>query len=152
MIAIILLALALIAALAAVYLVAPDKVLVSHRYKLVGIPDEIVRMENGERVPVELKTKHWSGREPPAGDRAQVLAYCLLIEENYRQSVSFGILRYADSAFRIPFGDAERQEILGLLSEIQEARKARDVRRNHNRARRCRKCGMQTSCGDALPN
>jgi CRISPR/Cas system-associated exonuclease Cas4 (RecB family) len=50
--------------------------LVSHRYRLKGRPDHIIRTRDGF-VPVEKKSKDWRGQEPLPGDRAQVLAYCL---------------------------------------------------------------------------
>jgi hypothetical protein len=43
-------------------------------------------------VTVERKTRRWSGRERRPGDRAQVLAYCLLVEETWGQNVKTGLL------------------------------------------------------------
>lgn len=126
-----------------------EAALVSHRYRLKGKPDHIICTRDGF-VPVEKKSKSWRGQEPLPGDRAQVLAYCLLVEENKGLPVNRGLLKYANSEFVITFGDRERQEIIGLLAEMNEARSAAHVGRGHSRVQKCQRCGMRAACGEAL--
>jgi CRISPR-associated exonuclease Cas4 len=125
-----------------------EAALVSHRYRLKGKPDHIICTKDGF-VPVEKKSKNWRGEKPLPGDRAQVLAYCLLVEEN-KGPVCRGLLKYANNEFVIPFGDRQRQEIVGLLAEMNEARSATHVGRSHSRVQKCQRCGMRSACRESL--
>jgi CRISPR-associated exonuclease Cas4 len=127
-----------------------EQALVSHRYQLAGKPDHILRDRSGSLVPVERKTRRWDAREPRPGDRAQVLAYCLLVEETWGGNVDHGLLKYSDSEFRISFGTRERREIIALIAEMQAAKTAANIARSHNQPQRCRKCGVRASCDEAL--
>ena len=126
-----------------------ERVLVSHRYRLKGKPDHVLRTRSGV-VPVEKKSKDWQGRLPLPGDRAQLLAYCLLVEEAMAQPVNHGLLHYANREFIVPFGAKERQEIIDLLQAMQAARCARYVARSHSHAGKCRSCGVRAACGEAV--
>ena len=126
-----------------------SSVLVSHRFGLQGKPDHVIRTRGG-LVPVERKTKDVRGVRPREGDRAQLLAYCLLVEEGLGERVSHGLLMYPSGKFVIPFGDRERAEIAGLLDVMRATFRAPDVRRSHEQAARCRACGFRSGCGEAL--
>src|SRR5579862_1492003 len=68
--------------------------LISKRYRLSGKPDYLVRVKDGI-APVELKSSRSpsSGR-PYDGHLFQLAAYCLLVEDVYRVSVPYGLVRY----------------------------------------------------------
>lgn len=68
-----------------------DEPLVSHRYKLTGQPDYVVQTKRGP-VPVEVKSRLF-GRGPHDGEKAQLFAYCLLVEEWMGRPVHEGILQ-----------------------------------------------------------
>jgi CRISPR-associated exonuclease Cas4 len=125
-----------------------DNALVSPRYKLVGRPDYVVRMPQG-LVPVELKSRPCR-KGPYDGERAQLFAYCLLVEETMSAPVRSGILRYADRELTIPFGERERAWVLNLLAQMQQSRNSPEVARSHSHASRCQRCGVRASCGQAL--
>ncbi len=120
--------------------------LVSHRHRLVGRPDYITRGQRG-LVPVEVKSRACGPRGPYPGERAQLLAYCLLAEEALGEQVAEGELRYRDRVVAIPFGDRERREIVELLDAMDAAR---DAHRSHDQAARCRRCGFRDRCDEAL--
>jgi CRISPR-associated exonuclease Cas4 len=126
-----------------------EQALVSYRHRLAGKPDHVIRTRDG-LVPVERKSRTWQGKQPLAGDRAQVLAYCLLLEETTGESVHHGIVRYADRQFTVPWGASQRAEIISLLAVMQADRRAPCVSRSHTRPARCRSCGVRASCGEAL--
>jgi hypothetical protein len=65
-----------------VYRDDPDtETLVSRRYRVAGRPDYVTREAYG-LVPVEVKSRALGNRgRPYGGERAQVLVYCLLAEE-----------------------------------------------------------------------
>lgn len=130
-----------------VYRDEPDaETLVSHRYGLVGRPDYVTRGKRG-LVPVEVKSRACGAHGPYPGERAQLLAYCLLAEEALGEGVAAGELRYRDRAVRMPFGDRERREITALLKAMDAAR---DAHRSHDQAARCRRCGFRDRCDEAL--
>jgi CRISPR-associated exonuclease Cas4 len=125
-----------------------DEPLVSRRYKLVGQPDYVVRMPQG-LVPIELKSRS-CGRGPYDGEKAQLFAYCLLVEETLGKPVSSGILKHADRDLTVPFGERERAWVSSLLEEMRSCQNSRDVPRSHSHAGKCRGCGVRASCDQAL--
>jgi CRISPR-associated exonuclease Cas4 len=126
-----------------------DDTLVSDRYGLVGRPDYVVA-PSGSPMPVEVKSRHCGERGPYPGEKGQLYAYCLLVEEMTGKAVSCGVIQFSDRQWTVPFGEAERREILALLGEMRALQGATDVRRSHSRAGRCRGCGFRAVCGEAL--
>ena len=86
----------------------------SHRYRIQGRPDELRELSDGRVVPVELKSRAAPARGPARSHLVQVWAYCLLVEETTGRSPPFGVLRYSDREFRVPWDTAARSELLGL--------------------------------------
>jgi CRISPR/Cas system-associated exonuclease Cas4 (RecB family) len=131
-----------------VYRDDPDaETLVSRRYRVAGRPDYVTREAHG-LVPVEVKSRALGDRgRPYGGERAQVLVYCLLAEEELGGPVSHGLLQYRDRRVTVAFGDRERQEIVALLAQIEATR---EPHRSHQQAGRCRSCGLRGQCSEAL--
>jgi CRISPR-associated exonuclease Cas4 len=129
----------------------PEEVLVSDRYGLKGKPDYIVRDATGT-FPVEVKSRACASGSPYESEKAQLFAYCLLVEEVTGAIVTFGVLAYRDRQWRVPFGAIERDYVLGVLAGMRLAHAGGDVARNHTHAARCRRCGFrpQDICGQAL--
>jgi CRISPR-associated exonuclease Cas4 len=126
-----------------------DRILTSHRYKLTGQPDYILE-EHGERFPMERKSRDLDARGPYDGERLQLAAYCLLLEEQTGIPVRCGRLEYRNRTLDIPFDSALRTALLETLRELQPLRGAHSVRRNHSSAARCRGCGCRRECSDSL--
>jgi CRISPR-associated exonuclease Cas4 len=126
--------------------------LVSHRYGLVGRPDYVIQTPE-DATPVEVKSRSCGTRGPYPEEKAQLFAYCLLIEDVMGARVRQGVIQFADRKWPVAFGEAERREILGILSEMQNLQGASDVRRSHGHAGKCRACGFRAPgvCGQALP-
>jgi CRISPR-associated exonuclease Cas4 len=125
--------------------------LVSHRYGLAGRPDYVIRTTDGA-IPVEVKSRSCGPRGPYAGEKAQLYAYCLLIEDVMGAPVRAGVIQFADRKWPVIFGDEQRQDILGILAEMRQLQGAADVRRSHANAGKCRGCGYRPVdiCGQAL--
>lgn len=126
----------------------PPKPLVSHRYRLTGRPDYLVRTDE-VIVPVEVKPKR-RAREPYESDVVQLMAYCLLVEETEGRPPPHGLLVYAERQWHLPYTDAARQTVLDLLDDLNADRSAHDVARSHEHAGRCRGCGQRGNCSQAL--
>lgn len=126
-----------------------EQSLYSERHHLAGKPDYLVR-QAGQIIPVEVK----SGNTPAApheGHVLQLAAYCLLVEETLGQRPRMGIIQYTDRQFEVPYTDALKQKLLGVLNTMRQAMDAPDgPHRSHAEPRRCRRCGLRENCGESL--
>ena len=126
-----------------------EKPLLSRRYGLVGKPDYLVQVREKRKqmtIPVEVKSR---GR-PPApldGHILQLGAYCLLVEDTFKQRPPYGLLHYSDATFKIPYNENLRRQVLSVAKEIRRARTMPDVPRQHDEPRRCQGCGYRHGCG-----
>ncbi len=114
---------------------------------LTGRPDYVVQ-RGRSRIPVEVK----SGRAPQGPHRSHVLqlaAYCHLVETTTGKRPAYGILKYADSAYKLQYTHALRKDLLQILGTL---RKTQDLSpdRSHNSRGRCRACGYLSSCDQSL--
>jgi CRISPR-associated exonuclease Cas4 len=125
----------------------PDRPLVSSRYRLIGKPDYLVRTDEGELVPVEVKAVSLRGATPYPDHVLQLAAYCLLLEDTQGRRPAYGLLHYADTTVRLPYTEALRRDVLTALDGIRRDRHAADVPRSHNDPIRCRHCGYRHACG-----
>jgi CRISPR-associated exonuclease Cas4 len=123
--------------------------LVSDTYLLTGRPDYIVRTSAG-LVPVEVKSRACGERGPYEGEVAQLVAYCLLVEDVMGEPVPKGLLQYADGEIPLLFTDKRRAKLTALLIEMRSLDISADVARSHEHAGRCRSCGFRSGCEEAL--
>ena len=127
---------------------AVTRPLISPRYGLVGKPDYLVDTADG-LVPVELKSRRSPNAGPHPSDVAQVMAYCVLIEDVLQSRPPYGIIAYADRHHRIPYTPAAKENVLAIVSEMIEADAAK-VHRCHSQRGRCIRCGFRAICDDCL--
>jgi CRISPR-associated exonuclease Cas4 len=126
----------------------PAQPLYARRYNLVGKPDYLIK-RGRQLIPVEVKPGRRS-QIPYDSDQMQLAAYCLLIEETTGRRPSFGVLRYADVTFKIPFDARRRRELLSILREMQAVTPHDRVLRSHDDLARCRGCGYSDQCEQSL--
>lgn len=122
--------------------------LISQRYGLVGKPDYLVDTADG-LVPVEVKSRRSPNAEPHPSDVAQLMAYCLLVEDVFQSRPPIGILAYSDRHHRIPYTPAAKDNIVRMLSEMIDA-DAAEIHRSHSRRGRCLRCGFRGVCDESL--
>lgn len=136
------------------------KPLTSRRYGLTGTPDYVVRTPEGH-VPVEVKPSR-TDPEPLESHLLQVLAYCLLLEEE-GEHPPYGLLRYSSGTFKVDYNSQTRQHIIDVITEMRQTLDATgsparslfgrgtvEVHRNHEAQAKCRKCAYRTVCDEAL--
>lgn len=124
--------------------------LISRRYGLVGKPDYLVEAaQQGRRtmIPVEVKSQR-KPVQPLETHVLQLAAYCLIVEDFYGEAPAYGILRYADGAFTVPFTAELRRAVLDAAARIRTARTAAALPRSHQEPARCHRCGYRTACGE----
>ena len=114
---------------------------------LTGRPDYIVR-QGRSHIPVEVKSGP-SPKEPHRSHVLQLAAYCHLVESTMGRRPPYGILKYADGAYKLPYTRALQQDLSTILGFL---RKAQDLSldRSHNSPNRCRACGFRSSCDQSL--
>jgi CRISPR-associated exonuclease Cas4 len=126
----------------------PGKILRSQRYGLSGKPDFLLR-QGSSIVPVEAKTGK-TPRQPQPGHVLQLMAYCVLVEENYGVRPEYGIVRYTEQQFVVEFTPEREQELLAVLWEMQQAQMQDEVYRTHRHPGRCAACGYRNRCDQRL--
>lgn len=120
------------------------------KLRLVGKPDYVMRLASGELVPVDFK----STPAPVQAYRAhvfQVLAYCYLLEQSYGQAPPYGVIRYQDKSFEVPYNEVEKERFLDLINQLRTVEACADApSRSHSTVSRCRGCGYQDICEQSL--
>ena len=122
--------------------------LFSARYGLTGKPDYLLR-RGGAIIPVEIK----SGRGPAVPYEShvfQLIAYCLLVEEEYGAPPPYGVIRYADRAFEVDYTAAMKRALLLVLEDMRVQAGADDAARSHDEPHRCYVCGYRAVCDQRL--
>lgn len=120
----------------------------SRRYALVGKPDYVLDTRDGT-VPVEVKPSRRAAA-PYESDVLQLAAYCLLLEDTEGQPPRYGLLRYAERTFRIPYTPQLRARLLATLDDMRLDAATDEVDRSHEQAARCRSCGFWDTCDQRL--
>lgn len=124
----------------------PPEPLRTERYGLVGRPDYLMR-RGRTIIPVEVKPTRVA-EAPYEGDLLQLAAYCLLVEEAYGATPPYGLLRYRDRTFEVPYDDGVRAHLLDVLDDMRYDAEADEVYRSHDQPARCAACSMREHCGD----
>ena len=126
-----------------------ERPLFSRQHRLTGKPDYLVR-EGRAIIPVEIK----SSRAPAGGPREshilQLAAYCLLVEETEGVRPAYGIVKYADEAFRVDNTPALRRALMETLDTMRRDLTRGGAQRSHSDPARCRRCGVLAACGERL--
>ncbi|MCW5875916.1 MAG: CRISPR-associated protein Cas4 [Anaerolineales bacterium] len=125
-----------------------EEVLLAEDLGLLGKPDYLVQAKEG-LVPVEVK----SGRTPNRPFEAHIMqlaAYCALVQRNYDQRPPYGIIRYPQRSFTVPFTAELEAQLLALLAEMRTALAGGEQHRSHQVAARCRACGYLELCPERL--
>jgi CRISPR-associated exonuclease Cas4 len=114
---------------------------------LTGRPDYLIQ-RGRSRIPVEVK----SGRAPEGPHRSHVLqlaAYCQLVETATGKRPPYGILKYADCAYKLPYNHALRRDFSNTLRALRNAQDS-SPDRSHSSPGKCRACGYLSSCDQSL--
>lgn len=127
--------------------------LVARRYPLTGKPDYVVRTSDGRHVPVELKSGHAlrgrRGHEPRHEDVLQLVAYMIILDDLHDEAPRYGLLRYADATFEVPYADDLRGEVLDVLAAMQALDDAA-VPDGKPDLSKCRACAFKEICDNAV--
>lgn len=92
------------------------KNLFSQTLPLVGKPDYLIKVKE-KIVPVEVKTGK-TPSSPYISHVMQLIAYCYLVEENYHQSIEYGIVKYPNKHFLVKYSKGYKDSLIKLVEEI----------------------------------
>ena len=97
---------------------AQGEVLHSKRLPLSGKPDAIKKIGWRKYVPIEHKTGSAPGH-PYIHHKIQLLAACVLVEENHWGRVPHGILSYPNGSFEIKYTKEDEELIKNLIGMLK---------------------------------
>jgi CRISPR-associated exonuclease Cas4 len=125
------------------------KPLYDSELELVGKPDYVVKDEKGRVVPVELKSGN-APAYPWDSHIMQLAAYCYLVERHFGQQPPYGIIRYQNKSFTVPYTDELETRLRTVINEMRLVERAQSAHRSHNQPARCRGCGYAQICDQSL--
>lgn len=94
----------------------PGEVLFSKTLVLSGKPDSLIE-QNGMVFPVEIKSSR-TPDEPYQNHEMQLMAYCLLVEENYGIRPTGGYIKYPHKEFKVAYTDEAKNAVKDLVGEM----------------------------------
>jgi CRISPR-associated exonuclease Cas4 len=122
------------------------EILYSDQVPLIGKPDYIIKLSNGQLVPIELKLSIQNATSPYSNHVMQIAAYCLILEDYSEVPPTHGVLRYADCDFTVDYTPALRKKVIRLLSEMQSCNEKQRPQLARQRVTKCRACMFQPIC------
>ncbi len=125
------------------------KPLYAPELELVGKPDYIVKDERGCVIPLEFKSGN-APTHPWDSHIVQLSAYCYLIERHFSQRPPYGIIRYQNKSFTIPYTAELESQLLTVIQEMRMVERTQSAQRSHNQPARCRGCGYSQICDQNL--
>jgi len=100
---------------------SPGQVLYAKSINLKGKPDYLIKKKDNI-IPVEVKRGSKTPREAYENHTMQLMAYCLLVEENYHIRPPGGIIKYREKEFPIAY-TKEAEKYLRLAIQDMTALK-----------------------------
>lgn len=126
----------------------PEKPLYNAALGLTGKPDYLVKGKDGT-IPMEVKSM-WAPFTPYDSHVLQLGAYCLLVEQYARRRPPYGLLRYRNRTFKIPFTPELEQGVQDIIDEIRSMKEKEQVDRSHDHVNRCARCGYRHICDQRI--
>ncbi len=125
--------------------------LYSKRLIMAGKPDYLVNDQNGDLIPVEVK----SGCAPRTGQPheshvMQLAAYFFLIEDVLQRPVPYGLIRYRNRTSQVANTDELRERLMNVIAQMRTLMARGTPHRNHDQAQRCARCSLAHVCDERL--
>ena len=103
----------------------PGELLIASSLPLCGKPDYLIQTADGI-IPVEYKSRRRAPSVPFPSHVFQLMAYCLLVAEQYGRRPPHGILKYQDREFTIADTAEYEQELRRIVAEMVHLKRTDD--------------------------
>jgi len=123
------------------------KEIVSEKYGIRGKPDYIVKIGN-EYIPVEEKSMQ--SDHPKFSHVMQITAYCMMVEDVYGKEPPYGIIKYENRQFKIPYEERWKKVVERIRKNILRDIKRGYTHRNHHNIKKCERCARRQYCPEKL--
>lgn len=122
--------------------------LISHRLKLRGKVDMIIITKHGEYVPVEVKWSEANRDVPKRQHKAQIVAYAILIEENFNTTVKRGLIYYSRSKrfLETSLTSRDKWQVEKYIKQIYQIIKSEEIPYTRQDLKHCQDCGYKHYC------
>lgn len=120
----------------------------SSRLGLRGEMDMMVVTEN-EYIPIELK---YTTHQPGINHKYQLIAYCLLIEDQYQTTVRNGLIHLipAKKTIEVDLTTRKREKIKDIIAGINSIVASEQMPQATQDRGKCTDCEYRNYCGDVI--
>ena len=112
----------------------------------LGLAGRIDRLEiwKDEIIPFELKNKK-ADSKPYDSDVVQLVAYALLLEDNYSCNIRKGFIQYKDKKVDLAISDELKKDVLVLIDEVKriDEQSCPPIQENF---KKCETCNLKEVC------
>jgi CRISPR-associated exonuclease Cas4 len=123
-------------------------ILYSTTLQIKGKPDAIVR-RGQHYIPVEKKNI-LAPSKPYPSHIAQLIAYCILVEEHYKDRPPYGLIQYKDKIVPIDFNDEYESLLQQVIVDMRRKRTEQDLHRSHEQKSKCDGCSFKNVCDERI--
>lgn len=103
------------------------RVLINEKWGIRGKPDEIWKYKDGTFLVVEYKSGTLKRENPYYGDRLQLAAYFLLVEEFYQAKMILGEIRYQNQICRVKWTPQLKRQLFRILQQMREVERTKEA-------------------------
>lgn len=125
---------------------------------VTGKPDYIVK-KGHQIIPVEIKSSRGNSTLPDS-HIYQLAAYCYLIQKEYHQKPTCGIIHYTSGThqksntggqtYAINYTKELESGLLTTIKQIRSFENSHEPARSHHSYWRCKRCGYHSNCDQRL--
>ncbi len=131
------------------YLLEQEVSLASRRLRLNGICDGYISSKD-KKVIVPFEIKQSSRESPGRGEKIQLCAYALLLEEMFGVEIQFGFLFFGEKskAFNIYISPELRSQVISIRNTIEKDLTAGTMPETDATEAKCAQCEFFNFCAD----
>ncbi len=122
--------------------------LISEKYHLHGLVDEIVTLKDDTLAPIDYKYSVYP-RHVYRSHRTQILSYCLLLEDVYQRLVKCGFIFYirdGNRQVKVLYDDRERIKVIKDIEAVLTIIQSEKIPERTINIEECRDCTYKNIC------
>jgi CRISPR-associated exonuclease Cas4 len=122
--------------------------LISEKYHLRGVVDEVVTLADGSLAPIDYKYAIYP-QFVYRSHKTQILSYCLMIEDIYRQSVKCGFIFYirdGNRQVRVDYNEKARSKVISDIESVLQIIQGERIPEYNINKNTCIDCTYKNIC------